>query len=105
MMATRSNKYIRSETVVSDDSDTNTKTIVSSYTVDPEILFSKDETGNYQHYIDTSMTTTKDTEEVISNEFLIHLSSSEEESDFIDDDEDDEDEDVLEHNEDYVVLI
>lgn len=95
LMTTRTNKYVRSDTVVSQDEDPNKKIIISSYTVDPDVLFTKDETGNYQFYIDNTMEATKYKEEIDPNEFLIHLSSSEEESDFSDDDE-------LEHNDDYV---
>lgn len=53
LIATKSNKYIRDETVVTEESmPTPVKTIVNSYTVDPKLLFVVDETGNYQFYID-----------------------------------------------------
>ncbi|RCK62207.1 hypothetical protein Cantr_09090 [Candida viswanathii] len=101
-IATRSNKYIREETVVTKETTpTPQKQIISSYTVDPKLLFAVDLTGNYQYYIDNEGNLAAND----SKEFLIELSDSEE--DDIDSetegfDEEDGEEDDLELNDDYV---
>lgn len=104
LIATKSNKYIRDETVVTEESTpTPVKTIVNSYTVDPKLLFVVDETGNYQFYIDNNGGDKSQFDLNLGslNEFLIELSSSSEESDLEDSQEED---DEIEENEDYVVL-
>ncbi|EMG48635.1 hypothetical protein G210_0756 [Candida maltosa Xu316] len=103
MISTKSNKYVRDPTVVTEEPPLEPlKKVINSYTVDPATLWMRDTTGNYQFYIDNEGSQFGDSKD--SNQFVIELSDSEEEeeeeSDFSSEEEDDDDE--LEHNDDYV---
>ncbi|KAK6872726.1 Zinc finger CCCH domain-containing protein 3 [Candida tropicalis] len=103
-IATRSNKYVRDETVISEEvTPSPQKIVISSYTVDPKLLFAVDSTGNYQYYIDNEGNQTSND----SKEFLIELSESEDNEDDFDSESDNSEEDDcegddLELNGDYV---
>lgn len=78
LMTTPNNKYERPDDVVVEEEDA--KTIISSYTVEPSLLFVTSEKGKYDIYVDT----TGDRVET-PNEFMIHLGlDSESENDFED---------------------
>ncbi|EGW34332.1 uncharacterized protein SPAPADRAFT_54484 [Spathaspora passalidarum NRRL Y-27907] len=96
-ISTRSNKYIREEVEVETQKDDKPeKIIISSYTVDPEVLFINDTTSNYQYYIDNTAQELRSKEDAPSSEFLIEISDTESEFSL--------DEDQLEGNDDYVSI-
>lgn len=80
-ISTKPNVYIRDQTLVQEEEEpvpSSSKINISSYTVDPSVLFATDTSGNYQHYIDQVLFNNKKIEPAPSTLFLIEISSDEE---------------------------
>ncbi|KAI5948851.1 hypothetical protein KGF57_005249 [Candida theae] len=84
-ISTKSNTYVRQETLVQEEEDeeeestvATSKVHINSFTVEPSVLLATNTVGNYQHFIDQAPFQSEGVVPAPSTQFLIEVSSDEE---------------------------